>query len=63
MTQHSEQKYSKRSARFARAWERQFGNFGNKGGTPSAFDAWFSMIKERYPKHTFKWKWAIIQNI
>ena len=49
---------AKDRARFARAWERQFGNFGNRGGgTPElAFDAWFSMIKERYPKHTFKMK-------
>jgi len=45
-------------ARFARAWYRQFGNYGNRGGeTPElAFEAWFSMIKERYTKHTFKFK-------
>lgn len=42
-------------ARFARAWARQFGDYGDRGGeTPDlAYEAWFSMIKERYAKHTF----------
>ena len=43
-------------ARFARAWYRHFGNYGDRGGESAeeAFDAWFRMIKERYAKHTFK---------
>ena len=43
-------------ARFARAWFRQFGDYGNRGGpTPEeAFKAWYKMIEERYPKHTFR---------
>ena len=45
-------------ARFARAWARQFGDYGDRGGeTPDlAYEAWFSMIKERYAKHTFSLK-------
>ncbi len=43
-------------ARFARAWERQFGNWGDRGGgTPEvAFDAWFEMMKKRYQLHVVK---------
>ena len=43
-------------ARFARAWFRYFNAHQNRGGdTPKmAFEAWYQMIKERYPKHTFK---------
>lgn len=43
-------------ARFARAWGSYFGSFNDRGGpTPDeAYDAWFKMVKERYPKHTFK---------
>ena len=45
-------------ARFARAWFRQFGDYGNRGGGTSdlAYDAWFLMIQDRYRKHTFKMK-------
>jgi hypothetical protein len=45
-------------ARFARAWKRQFGNYGNRGGGSSeeAFEAWYKMIEERYKKHIFKLK-------
>jgi len=45
-------------ARFARAWYRYFGDYGYRGGESpdEAFNAWFQMIKERYPKHTFKIK-------
>ena len=45
-------------ARFARAWYRQFGNYGNRGGeTPElAFEAWFSMIKRRYAKLLLEFK-------
>ena len=44
--------------RFARAWKRQFGNYGNRGGGSSeeAFEAWYKMIQERYKKHIFKLK-------
>ncbi len=43
-------------ARFARAWRRTFGNYGDRGGDDPeiAFDAWFEMIKKRYKKHLFK---------
>ena len=42
-------------ARFARAWERTFGDFGDRGGpTPElAYSAWLNMIEERYKKHIF----------
>jgi len=45
-------------ARFARAWKRTFGNFGDRGGDDPevAFDAWFLMIKKRYRKHLFRSK-------
>jgi hypothetical protein len=43
-------------ARFARAWYRTFGNFGDRGGDnpKEAFDAWFHMIKLRYKKHILR---------
>jgi hypothetical protein len=45
-------------ARFARAWFRQFGDYGNRGGGTAdlAYDAWYLMIQDRYRKHTFKMK-------
>jgi len=45
-------------ARFARAWYRQFNNYGDRGGpTPEeAFNAWFEMIKIKYKKHVIKAK-------
>ena len=45
-------------ARFARAWNRQFNDWGDRGGgTPEeAFDAWFSMIKLRLKSQTRKAK-------
>ena len=45
-------------ARFARAWFEQFNDWGVFGGpTPEeAFEAWLSMIKIRYKKHTLKIK-------
>lgn len=43
-------------ARFARAWNREFGNYGNRGGPDSdaAFEAWFEMIKIKYYSHTHR---------
>ncbi len=43
-------------ARFAKAWNTYFGNYGTRGGPEpnQAFDAWFEMIKERYLYHVFK---------
>lgn len=43
-------------ARFARAWKRTFGNYGDRGGDDPeiAFQAWFKMIETRYKKHLFK---------
>ncbi len=43
-------------ARFARAWKRTFGNYGDRGGPDPevAYDAWFKMIENRYKKHIFK---------
>jgi len=43
-------------ARFARAWFRTFGNYGDRGGSTSelAFLAWFEMIHNRYRKHIYK---------
>ena len=45
-------------ARFARAWERTFGDYGDRGGDDPdiAFNAWFDMVKIRYSKHLFKKK-------
>ena len=47
---------SKDRARFARAWKRRFGNWGDRGGgTPEeAFDAWFNMVETRYKDHVMK---------
>ena len=44
--------------RFAKAWYEYFGTFDNRGGesAEAAYRAWFSMVKERYPKHNFKLK-------
>lgn len=49
---------SKDRARFARAWYRYFKTYETRGGpTPlEAYNAWFSEIKLRYPKHSFKLK-------
>ena len=43
-------------ARFARAWNRYFNEYGNRGGPTEkeAFDAWFDDVKEKYKKHTNK---------
>ena len=43
-------------ARFARAWYRQFGNYGDRGGeTPkAAYEAWIKMIEKKYKFHTNK---------
>ncbi len=47
---------AKDRSRFARAWFREFNDYGDRGGPTNeeAFDAWFTMIKERYPLHTNK---------
>lgn len=43
---------SKDRARFARAYNRHFQDWGKGRGTPEeAFDAWFKMIKSRYKLH------------
>ena len=44
---------SKDRARYAKAWKKEFGNIGNRGGeTPDeAYNAWFHMVDERYRKH------------
>ena len=49
---------SKDRARFARAWYRCFGDYGDRGAgdEAAAFNAWFSMIENRYKKHIFKLK-------
>lgn len=41
-------------ARFARAWNRFFENYGNRGGNSEkeAFEAWFHDIGIKYKKHT-----------
>ena len=41
-------------ARFARAWHREFKDYGERGGPSEeeAFEAWFNMVKDRYPLHT-----------
>ncbi|MDA9655642.1 hypothetical protein N9S94_01360 [Candidatus Actinomarina] len=43
-------------ARFARAWNNYFQDFGDRGGPSQeeAFEAWFEMIKNRYLLHTNK---------
>lgn len=42
--------------RFARAWYRQFNDWGVRGGETSeeAFKAWFHEIEKKYKKHTHK---------
>ena len=42
-------------ARFARAWGKYFGSYGDRGGpsTEEAYLAWKNMVIERFPKHTF----------
>jgi len=43
-------------ARFARAWNRCFGEWGDRGGDTSelAYEAWIEMIKKRYKLHVVK---------
>ena len=43
-------------ARFARAWHRQFGEWGVRGGSSSedAYAAWFNEVKQKYKKHTHR---------
>ncbi len=43
-------------ARFARAWFREFDNYGDRGGPSEdeAFHAWYEMVKLRYPFHANK---------
>lgn len=47
-------------ARFARAWINFFGSIDDRGGATKelAYQAWWKMINERYPKHVFKNKIA-----
>ena len=49
---------SKDRARFARAWFREFNEWGDRGGETEeeAFDAWFNMVKIRYKKHILRSK-------
>lgn len=44
--------------RFANAWFRYFNDWGDRGGPSEteAYEAWFSMVKERYAKHYFRLK-------
>jgi len=44
--------------RFAKAWQAYFQDYGGRGGEniEESFNAWFSMVKDRYPKHSFKIK-------
>ena len=43
-------------ARFARAWYREFDEWGDRGGPEpkQAFDAWFAMVEDRLPRHINK---------
>ena len=47
---------SRDRARFARAWFREFNNYGDRGGPDeeSAYNAWFEMIEKKYIFHTNK---------
>lgn len=47
---------SKDRARFARAWFREFNEWGDRGGgtEEEAFEAWFKMIQQRYKNHVLK---------
>ena len=49
---------AKDRARFSKAWFEYFGNYDDRGGPleEEAFQAWLRMVKDRYPKHTFKMK-------
>ena len=54
----TKQVIEKDRARFARAWFREFNEYGDRGGPTNeeAFNAWYKMIKARYPHHTNKMK-------
>ncbi len=43
-------------SRFASAWIDYFGTTDGRGGSSpeKAYNAWFSMVKDRYPKHNFR---------
>lgn len=43
-------------ARFARAWNNYFNNWGDRGGgsPEEAFEAWYRMVTKRYKKHVNK---------
>ncbi len=47
---------AKDRARFARAWFKQFNDWGDRGGgiEDEAFNAWFKMIEDRYKKHVLR---------
>lgn len=47
---------AKDRARFARAWQRTYGSYGERGGPEPevAFNSWINMIEERYKKHIFR---------
>ena len=47
---------SKDRARFARAWHREFGEWGDRGGGTEelAYAAWSEMIKTRFKHHTLR---------
>lgn len=44
--------------RFAKAWYEYFGTYDDRGGESleAAYNAWFEMVQDRYPKHNFKLK-------
>lgn len=44
--------------RFAKAWYEYFGSYDDRGGESieAAYNAWFAMVQDRYPKHNFKLK-------
>ena len=44
--------------RYAKAWYDYFNDWGIFGGgtKEEAYNAWFKLIKERYPKHVYKVK-------
>ena len=43
-------------ARFARAWNSYFGNYGDRGGgtKEEAYKAWYEMIQSRFQYHVLK---------
>ncbi|MDC3103223.1 hypothetical protein OA408_00470 [Acidimicrobiaceae bacterium] len=51
---------AKDRARFARAWERHFKNYGKRGGSTDleAFNAWFREIESKYKMHTNRIKFS-----